>query len=110
MQHLGFIGGDVVTTRLQFALVARRFADYAACRWSYVTCGTHGPKLQCKTSWALERITCNTRLPQQKEARTGELNSALTQELVDLKRRATRKAAKRAAKEAEQREMRKAIK
>jgi len=73
-------------------------------------CGTHGPKLQCKTSWALGRITCNTQLPQQKEARTGELNSALTQKLVDLKRRATRKAAKRAAKEAEQRETRKAIK
>jgi len=50
----------------------------------------------------------NTTATNRRTGQLGALKSALTQELVDLKRRAARKAAKRVAKEAKQRAEQKA--
>jgi len=58
----------------------------------------------------LEDRLQNTTTTNRRTGQLGALKSALTQELIDMKRRAARKAAKRAAKEAKQRAKQKAAK
>lgn len=98
----GLVGWVLMKVGIALPMSGNKPGPYAALwhTWSKAA-------VQDQLSFLEERLQ-NTTATNRRTGQLGALKSVLTQELVDLKRRAARKAAKRVAKEAKQRAERKA--